>query len=91
VFLDHDAAALLREHRKAQLKVRLKAGETWADNDLVFCQDDDQPWHRAQVSKRSKKLAAQAGVPVVTLASGVGDRRGTQRWDRNHLGDLRGE
>jgi hypothetical protein len=39
VFLDHDTAGLLREHRKTQLKVRLKvrlkAGEAWADNDLV--------------------------------------------------------
>jgi integrase len=55
VFLDHDTAGLLREHRKAQLKVRLKAGEAWADNDLVFCQDDGQPWHPEHVSKRFKK------------------------------------
>jgi integrase len=61
VFLDHDTA---------QLKVRLKAGEAWADNDLVFCQDDGQPWHPDHVSKRFKKLAAQAGVPVVTLHEG---------------------
>jgi hypothetical protein len=33
----------------------------------VFCQDDGQPWHPDHVSKRFKKLAAQAGVPVVTL------------------------
>jgi integrase len=70
VFLDHDTAALLREHRKAQLKVRLKAGEAWADNDLVFCQDDGQPWHPDHVSKRFKKLASLAGVPVVTLHEG---------------------
>jgi integrase len=70
VFLDHDTASLLREHRKAQLKVRLKAGEAWADNDLVFCQDDGQPWHPDHVSKRFKKLAALAGVPVVTLHEG---------------------
>jgi integrase len=70
VFLDHDTAKLVREHRKAQLKVRLKAGTAWADNDLVFCQDDGQPWHPDHVSKRFKKLAAQAGVPVVTLHQG---------------------
>ena len=70
VFLDHDTAELLREHRKAQLKVRLKAGEAWADNDLVFSQDQGQPWHPDHVSKRFKKLAAQAGVPVVTLHEG---------------------
>jgi integrase len=70
VFLDHNTAALLREHRKAQLKVRLKAGEAWADNNLVFCQDDGQPWRPDHVSKRFKKLAALAGVPVVTLHEG---------------------
>ena len=43
VFLDHETAELLREHRKAQLRLRLKAGEAWQDNDLVFCQDDGQP------------------------------------------------
>jgi integrase len=50
--------------------VRLKAGEAWADNDLVFCQDDGQLWHPDHVSKRFKKLAALAGVPVVTLHEG---------------------
>ena len=33
-------------------------------------QDDGQPWHPDHVSKRFKKLAAQAGVPVVTLHEG---------------------
>jgi hypothetical protein len=70
VFLDHDTAELLREPRKAQLKLRLKAGEAWADNDLVFSLDDGQPWHRDHVSKRFKKLAARAGVPVVILHAG---------------------
>ena len=70
VFLGHDTAGLLREHRKAQLRVRLKAGEGWADNDLVFCQGDGQPWQPDHVSKRFKKLAAEAGVPVITLHEG---------------------
>jgi integrase len=33
-------------------------------------QDDGQPWHPDHVSKRFKKLAALAGVPVVTLHEG---------------------
>ena len=48
----------------------MQAGEAWQDNDLVFCQDDGRPWHPDHVSKRFKKLAAQAGVPVVTLHEG---------------------
>jgi integrase len=70
VFIDHDTAALLREHRKAQLRLRMKAGEAWQDNDLVFCQDDGRPWNPDHVSKRFKVLAEQTDVPVVTLHEG---------------------
>jgi integrase len=70
VFLDHDTAVLLREHRKAQLKARMKVGEAWQDNDLVFCKPDGRHWNPDHVSKRFKVLAAQAGVPVRTLHEG---------------------
>jgi integrase len=70
VFLDHDTAELLREHRKAQIKARMAAGPAWRDNDLVFCQADGRPWNPDHVSKRFKKLAAQAGVPVIKLHEG---------------------
>ena len=70
VFLDHDTAELLREHRKAQVKARMSAGPAWQDNDLIFCQADGRPWNPDHVSKRFKKLAAQAGVPVIKLHEG---------------------
>lgn len=70
VFLDHDTAALLREHRQAQRKARMKAGPAWADNDLVFCQDDGTPWKPDHVSKKLKRLAAKAGVRVIKLHEG---------------------
>jgi len=70
VFLDHDTAELLREHRKAQVKARMAAGPAWQDNDLIFCQADGRPWNPDHVSKRFKKLAAQAGVPVIKLHEG---------------------
>jgi integrase len=70
VFLDQESAELLREHRKAQVAVRLRAGEAWQDNDLVFCQRDGTPWKPDHVSKRFKRLAALAGVPVITLHEG---------------------
>ncbi len=44
VFLDAEAAQLLREHRKAQLATSLRACEAWQDNDLVFCQPGGRPW-----------------------------------------------
>ncbi len=70
VFLDAETADLLRAHHKAQLRARMKAGPAWQDNDLVFCQADGRPWNPDHVSKRFKKLAAQAGVPVIKLHEG---------------------
>jgi integrase len=70
VFVDHDTAALLREHRKSQLRARMVAGPAWADNDLVFCQPDGRPWRPDHVSKKFKRLAAEAGVPVIKLHEG---------------------
>ena len=70
VFLDADTAALLREHRKAQLRVRMAAGPAWHDDDLVFCQPDGQPWNPDHVSKRFRRLAGLAGVPVIKLHEG---------------------
>jgi integrase len=48
----------------------MKAGPAWQDNDLIFCQADGRPWNPDRVSKRFKKLAAQAGVPVIKLHEG---------------------
>jgi integrase len=70
VFLDSVTAAMLREHRKAQVKARMIAGAAWVDNDLIFCQADGTPWHPDYVSRRFKKLAAKAGVPVIALHEG---------------------
>ena len=42
----------------------------WQDNDMVFCQPDGRPWLPDHVSKRFKRLATEAGVPVVKLNEG---------------------
>jgi integrase len=68
VFLDADTAQLLRRHRQAQELERMLAGEAWQDNDLIFRKDDGRPWNPDYVSKHFKKLAAQAGVPVINAA-----------------------
>jgi integrase len=70
VFVDADTAELLREHRKAQLKARMAAGLAWHDDDLVFCQPDGRPWNPDHVSKKFRRLAAEAGVPVIKLHEG---------------------
>jgi integrase len=61
VFLDAETAGLLREHRKAQLAARQRAGQAWQDNDLVFCQPDGTPWKPDHISKRFKRLVGLAG------------------------------
>ncbi len=64
-------ATLLREHRKAQRKAKMAAPPgAWQDNDLVFRQPDGRPWLPDHVSKRFKRLATEAGVPVVKLNEG---------------------
>jgi len=40
------------------------------DNDLVFCRADGSPWPPDYVSRRFKRLAVGAGVPVVKLHEG---------------------
>ena len=70
VFLDPGTAVLLRAAKGTQDLERMLAGEAWEDNDLVFCRDDGRPWNPDYVSKHFKKLAAQAGVPVIKLHEG---------------------
>jgi integrase len=70
VWLDDATLALLREHRKAQLAARLRAGSAWLDNDLVFCREDGSPWPPDYVSRRFKAIAKDAGVPVIKLHEG---------------------
>jgi integrase len=62
---------LLKEHQKAQRKARLAAPPgAWEDHGLVFCRDNGRPLTPGYVSKRFKRLAAEAGVPVITLHEG---------------------
>jgi integrase len=70
VFLDAETAGLLREHRKSQLLARMRAGAAWQDHGLVFCRDDGTPWPPDYVSRRFKRLGAEAGVPVIKLHEG---------------------
>jgi integrase len=60
----------LKEHRTAQLKARRMAGESWQDNDLIFCQGDGTPCKPDAVTRLFKRLAALAGLPVIKLHEG---------------------
>jgi integrase len=67
VYIDVKTAELLRAHHETQELERQFAGEAWEDHGLVFCQPDGRPWNPDHVSKRLKRLAAEAGVRVITL------------------------
>ena len=70
IFLDAETAGLLREHHDAQFLASVEAGDGWQDHGLIFCRDDGRPWNPDYVSKRFKRLGAEAGVPVVKLHEG---------------------
>ena len=67
VFLDAETAELLRAHHTAQLRARMRAGAAWHDHGLIFCQPDGLPWNPDHVSRRFRRVAAEAGVPVIKL------------------------
>jgi integrase len=70
VYLDAETVGLLHAHRKSQLAARMRAGADWHDHDLIFARFDGTPWRPSYVSRRFRQLAAQAGVPVITLHEG---------------------
>jgi integrase len=71
IFLDAETAELLRQWHRAQLRLRMQSAPgAWQDNDLIFCQPDGSPWNPDHVSRRFKRLAAEAGVPVIKLHEG---------------------
>lgn len=70
IWLDAGTVALLREHRRAQLAARMRAGAARQDNDLIFCRADGTPYRPDPVSRRFKAIAKAAGLPVIKLHEG---------------------
>jgi integrase len=54
----------LRAHRAAQAAERLRAGGTYADNELVFATRWGTPLSPRNLLRRFKQLAARAGLPA---------------------------
>lgn len=63
--VDAETAAVLREHRRAQLEERLLIGEGWRDHDLVFCGPAGEPLHGDALSKVFLRLSASAKLPRI--------------------------
>lgn len=58
---------VLREHRKAQTELRLKAGSAWADHDLVFCAEDGTPKSPDHYTRTFERIVAKLDLPRITL------------------------
>ena len=67
IALDDATIAALREHRQAQDEERLTLGDSYEDNDLVFCRPDGSPMWPRSLTRSFGRLVAAAGVPQIRL------------------------
>ncbi len=67
VNLDAGTVAALRAHRARQLEVRMLVGAGWVETDAVFADPVGVPVRPDYVSKRFRRAALGAGVPVIRL------------------------
>jgi integrase len=61
---------LLREERRRQAAVRLRAGAAWDDNGLAFTDDRGRPLDQYRLRRSFYALLKAAGLPKVNLYSG---------------------
>ena len=65
--LDEKTVTALREHRRRQTEERLALGESWHDNDLVFCDQAGGELHPNQFSRGFTSAGRRAGVRPIRL------------------------
>jgi site-specific recombinase XerD len=56
-------AARVSEHRKRQLKQKLRVGHPWKNNDLVFCTSQGTSIRLCVLENKFKAILKQAGLP----------------------------
>jgi integrase len=62
VVLPPVAVDILREHRTEQARMRLRAGESWTENDLVVTTTLGGPMEPGEITRGFKQLARRIGV-----------------------------
>ncbi|MBB5435225.1 integrase [Nocardiopsis composta] len=67
ITLDAETVQLLRAWRKRQAAERLAAGQEWVDSGRVFTHVDGSGLHPGWVSRLFCRIAAEAGLPPITL------------------------
>ena len=53
---------MLRAHKVSQDEAKRRAGDAYADNDLVFCNPDGSPWPPDTLSKQFADIAKLVGM-----------------------------
>ena len=61
------ALTALRAHRDREAFNRQAAGETWTDQDLVFCDTNGEPLSPTTETKRFQRAVTKAGLPAIRL------------------------
>lgn len=67
IALDRVSVAALRQHRQDQEEERRLFSASYADSDLVFCQEDGSPLWPRSLTRRFARLVEMAGVPKIRL------------------------
>jgi len=65
VLLPEEAIKELKKHRLAQAKSRLRWGEAYHDNDLVFPNDDGSPMNQRKINYSFHRILKKAGLPLI--------------------------
>jgi integrase len=63
VMLPGPAVEVLKQHRVRQLEMRLKVGNEWQENDLVFCNMYGRYQHPDHMVEQFQRLLKDAGLP----------------------------
>lgn len=67
VALDSGTITALRAHRAAQNQLKLKLGEAYQDQGLVFCREDGTPVHPDRFTQMFDKHVKASGLPRIRL------------------------
>ena len=65
--LDSQTVAVLREHRRAQLEERLRAGAAWTPGEWCFTNELGQPLRPDWVGRRFSTLVAGTGLRPIAM------------------------
>ena len=63
LFFPSELAAKLADYRRRQLEQKLKSGQSWQDNNLVFCTTLGTPIRQCALQKEFRVVANRAGLP----------------------------